>query len=158
MALDPLLVLVVTLGLLGVLVAGFVVASRIRRRKAQPAAEPAQPREPVAVALLERLGEDDGPRIYALHRPLMGIGRGADNDLRIAPDVPGALTVSRRHAQIRREDMDYIVEDVGSTNGIRVNGLATHRNLLRDGDHVSFGSVEFVFQTSESPTVSRMPQ
>ena len=39
MALDPLLVIVVTLGLLGVLVAGFVVASRIRRRKAQPAAE-----------------------------------------------------------------------------------------------------------------------
>ncbi len=156
MALDPLLVIVVTLGLLGVLVAGFVVASRIRRRKAQPAAELAQQREPAAVAFLERLGEDEGPRIYELHRPLIGIGRGPDNDIRIAPDVPGALTVSRRHAQIRREDVDYIVEDVGSTNGIRVNGLATHRNLLRDGYHISFGSVEFVFRAPESPTVSRM--
>jgi pSer/pThr/pTyr-binding forkhead associated (FHA) protein len=156
MALDPLLVLVVTLLLVEVLLAGFVVASRIRRRKARPAAEPAQPREPAAVALLERLGEDDGPRIYALHRPLIGIGRGADNDIRIDPDVPGALSVSRRHAQIRREDVDYIVEDVGSTNGIRVNGLVTHRNLLRDGYHVSFGSVEFVFRTSESPAESRM--
>lgn len=156
MALDPLLAIVVTLGLLGVLVAGFVVASRIRRRKAQLAAERAQPRGPAAIAFLERLGEDEGPRTYELHRPLMGIGRGADNDIRIAPDVPGALTVSRRHAQIRREDVDYIVEDVDSTNGIRVNGLATRRNLLRDGYQVSFGSVEFVFRTSESPTASRM--
>lgn len=156
MALDPLLAIVVTLGLLGVLVAGFVVASRIRRRKAQLAAERAQPRGPAAIAFLERLGEDESPRTYELHRPLMGIGRGADNDIRIAPDVPGALTVSRRHAQIRREDVDYIVEDVDSTNGIRVNGLATRRNLLRDGYQVSFGSVEFVFRTYESPTASRM--
>ena len=156
MALDPLLAIVVTLVLLGVLVAGFVVASRIRRRKAQPAAEPAQQREPVSIAVLERLGEGEGPRSYTLHRPLIAIGRGADNDIRIDPDVPGALTVSRRHAQIRREDVDYIVEDVGSTNGIRVNGLVTHRNLLRDGYHVSFGSVEFVFRTPESPMASRM--
>lgn len=156
MALDPSLAIVVTLGLLAVLVAGFVVASWIRRRKAQPAAEPAQQREPVSAAFLERLTQGKGPRIYALHRPLIAIGRGADNDIRIAPDVPGAFTVSRRHAQIRREDVDYIVEDAGSTNGIRVNGLATHRNLLRDGYHVSFGSVEFVFRTPESPTASRM--
>jgi len=156
MALDLSLAIVVALGLLAVLVTGFVVASRVRRRKAQPAAEPVQKREPVSVAFLERLGEGEGPRIYALHRPLVAIGRSADADIRIASEIPGAFTVSRRHAQIRREDVDYIVEDVGSTNGIRVNGLVTHRNLLRDGYHVAFGSVEFVFRTPELPSASKV--
>jgi len=147
---DVSLAIVIALGALILLAAGIVVVLRVRRQKAQPAAQAAQ-REQVSVAFLERLGEGEGPRIYALHRPLIAVGRGADNDIRITADAPGALTVSRRHAQIRREDMDFIVEDVGSTNGIRVNGLATHRNLLRDGYHVSFGSVEFVFRTPESP-------
>jgi len=151
---DLSLVIVIALGLLALLATGFAVAFRIRRRKAQPDAQAGQ-RERASVAFLERLGEGEGPRIYALHRPLTAVGRDADNDIRIAADVPGALTVSRRHAQIRREDVDFIVEDVGSTNGIRVNGLATHRNLLRDGYHVSFGSVEFVFRTPESPPAPR---
>jgi pSer/pThr/pTyr-binding forkhead associated (FHA) protein len=51
--------------------------------------------------------------------------------------------------------MDFIVEDLGSQNGIRVNGLITHRNLLRDGYRVAFGGVEFVFRLPESPDAAR---
>ena len=141
----------VALGALGVL-AVLLILTLIRRRRRAPA--PAAPAGPEVIAFLEHAG-GDGPRLYALHKPLVVVGRGSDSDIRILADVPGALSVSRRHAQIRREDMDFIVEDLGSQNGIRVNGLVTHRNLLRDGYRVSFGSVEFVFHLSKSDDAAR---
>ncbi len=141
----------IALGALGV-VAILLILIRIRRWRRAPT--PGVPAVPEAIAFLERTGGDGSSR-YALHKPLVVVGRGPDSDIRISADVPGALSVSRRHAQIRREDMDYIVEDLGSQNGIRVNGLATHRNLLRDGYRVSFGSVEFVFRFSKSDDAAR---
>ena len=141
----------IVLGALGVL-AILLILALLRRRRRAPA--PAAPARPEAIAFLEHTG-GDGPRRYALHKPLVIVGRGPDSDIRISADVPGALSVSRRHAQIRREDMDFIVEDLGSQNGIRVNGLVTCRNLLRDGYRVSFGSVEFVFRLSEPGDAAR---
>lgn len=136
--------------LLGVAIVLIVVVVIVALRRRRPkAVEPSKP-ELEAVAFLERLGQSQEPSIYSLHKPLVIIGRGEDNDINIPSDESSALSVSRRHAQIRREDLDFIVEDLGSQNGIRVNGLATHRNLLRDGYRVSFGSVEFVFRTPKT--------
>jgi pSer/pThr/pTyr-binding forkhead associated (FHA) protein len=118
-----------------------------QRRKPQPA--PTPPAQPDPIAFLERVEGEDGARLYALNKPLHVVGRGEDSDVRITADIPGAMSVSRRHAQIRREDFDFVVEDLGSRNGIKVNGLVTHRNLLRDGYHVAFGSVEFIFHQSQ---------
>lgn len=135
----------IALGALLVVVVVIAIAVIRSRRQAPSAVTPAL-RQVEPVAFLERADEGHAPRIHALHKPLVGIGRGEDNDICIPAEVPGALTVSRRHAQIRREDLDFIVEDLGSQNGIQVNGLVTRRNLLRDGYRVSFGSVEFVFR------------
>ena len=140
------------LGAAAVLIVVLVVVL-LRRRRPAPAPPPVE--QPESIAFLERISDGEGPRIYSIYKPVVAIGRGPDSDLRIAPDVPGAQSVSRRHAQIRREDLDFIVEDLGSQNGIRVNGLITHRNLLRDGYHVAFGSVEFVFRLPESPDAAR---
>ena len=129
------------LGVLAVL-ALVLLAIAVRQRR-RPA-----PRAPLAiepVPFLERTGEGDGPRKFALNKPVIMVGRAADSDVRVLADWPDGPSVSRRHGQIRREDTDFIVEDLGSQNGIRVNGLATHRNLLRDGYRVAFGGVEFVF-------------
>ncbi len=142
----------IVLGALGVLVILLIVVAIRRRRRAPP---PAAPAPPEAIAFLERVGDGDGVRLYALNKPLSLVGRGEDSDVRIATDLAGALTVSRRHAQIRREDLDFIVEDLGSQNGIKVNGLVTRRNLLRDGYSVSFGDVEFVFRTSKPGETTR---
>ncbi|HLF27219.1 MAG TPA: FHA domain-containing protein [Anaerolineae bacterium] len=133
----------IALGAVVVLLLVFSVALLRRRRRLARSAAPPAPPEPIA--FLERPGDDDKPHVYALHKPVVIIGRSADSDIRIPPELPGAASVSRRHAQIRREDLDFIVEDLGSQNGIRVNGLVTHRNLLRDGYRLSFGSVEFTF-------------
>lgn len=141
---DATTLLTIALGLLSVLVIGAMIVL-LRRRRERPA-EPALPSRPEPIAFLERLGEGEGPRLYAINKPLLIIGRSADSDLCVIPEWQGALSVSRRHAQIRREDTDFVVEDLGSQNGIMVNGLVTHRNLLHDGYHITFGAIEFVFR------------
>ena len=137
----------IALGGVAVLLIVLLVVVLLRRRRPAPIAVPAAP-EPVP--FLERLGDGEGLRKYALTKPVVVIGRTEDSDVRVSVDWPGGRSVSRRHAQIRREDTDFVVEDLGSQNGIRVNGLATHRNLLREGYRVSFGDLEFVFHGFES--------
>jgi pSer/pThr/pTyr-binding forkhead associated (FHA) protein len=68
------------------------------------------------------------------------IGRGFDNDM-----VLEDRTVSRNHAEVRFEHGDFHLVDLDSTNGVRVNGRRIKRHVLRPGDRVHFGSVEFAF-------------
>ena len=77
------------------------------------------------------------------------IGRGPENDLVITDDYPGWESVSRHHARIYRQDDRWIIEDLGSTNGVYVNKRRTGRNVLRDGWRVDVGSVAFVFHASD---------
>lgn len=53
--------------------------------------------------------------------------------------------VSRRHARITHDGVDYQVEDLDSTNGVRLNGQQVGRATLRDGDQLDFGGVRFTF-------------
>lgn len=131
-----------------------VVAVLLRRRRSRRPAQTRPGSETVPlfqapVAFLERVGEGEGPRIFALNRPYMIVGRDESSDVCLSERLTHGLTVSRRHAQIRREDDDFVVEDLGSQNGIKVNGQVTHRNLLRDGDRITFGSVEFTFRAPQ---------
>lgn len=54
-------------------------------------------------------------------------------------------SVSRRHARISNTNGRWTVEDLGSTNGLRVNSQAVGRAELRNGDRLVFGSVELTF-------------
>jgi pSer/pThr/pTyr-binding forkhead associated (FHA) protein len=73
------------------------------------------------------------------------IGRAEDNNLVITDDFPAWESVSRRHARIYQEAGRWVVEDLGSMNGVYVNGRRTGRNLLRDGWRLGIGGSEFVF-------------
>ena len=42
----------------------------------------------------------------------------------------------------------YVIVDLGSTNGTRVNGVAVREQLLRNGDEVSVGSSRFRYEAS----------
>ncbi len=56
--------------------------------------------------------------------------------------------VSHRHAQIMKQDDKYYIEDLGSTNATRVNGVklaANQAQPLKDGDKVRFGKIELTF-------------
>ncbi|MEZ5126578.1 MAG: DUF3662 and FHA domain-containing protein [Thermoleophilia bacterium] len=54
--------------------------------------------------------------------------------------------VSREHAEIRRQQEGYVVRDLGSTNGLRVNRQNAKCAVLQHGDRIQVGATEFVFQ------------
>ncbi len=57
--------------------------------------------------------------------------------------------ISRRHADIRPGSDGWTVEDLGSTNGVLVNGQAIRGpHALHPGDRVELGSTEIVFELS----------
>ena len=56
--------------------------------------------------------------------------------------------VSRRHAEVRREGNDFVVVDLDSTNGTRVNGAGVRERRLTDGDEITVGSTTLRFEAS----------
>lgn len=71
----------------------------------------------------------------------MKIGRTSENDL-----VLHDHGVSRRHARIVERNGQYFAADVGSSNGTSLNGAPLPgEQLLRDGDRITVGPVEFTF-------------
>jgi hypothetical protein len=118
----------------------------LRRRKPKPKLPP-KPRPEVAApgAYLESVGTAGGPRRFPLKPDGVTIGRAQENDLVITQDFPGWDTISRHHARIYQHAGYWAVEDLGSMNGVWVNGRRTGRNLLEDGWQLRIGGVEFVF-------------
>lgn len=53
--------------------------------------------------------------------------------------------VSRRHARITYRNEEYLFEDLGSTNGIYVNGIKVAKCILRDQDILEIGGVKMLF-------------
>lgn len=59
--------------------------------------------------------------------------------------IVDAALVSRLHCRFELgAGGELVVEDLGSTNGTLVNGCKVERTVLRDGDRVMVGRVEFV--------------
>jgi hypothetical protein len=54
--------------------------------------------------------------------------------------------VSRRHAELRRDDSGWQIVDLGSTNGIKVNGRRVDNQPLRPGDQVTIGVTDLTFE------------
>jgi pSer/pThr/pTyr-binding forkhead associated (FHA) protein len=97
-----------------------------------PAAEPQPPQEIVTLTL-------DG-RSYPVTSAGVVIGRSRECDIRV---VDG--NASRRHAEVVRQDDDYVVVDLGSTNGTDLNGRRITRETLSDGDRITIGATDVVF-------------
>ena len=99
-------------------------------------AAPSQP-----PALLE-LKEDDGTvRTFPLVADRCSIGRAMDNDV-VLPESG----VSRYHAAVRVTGEGYLLEDLGSTNGVLLNGKPATNTVVRDGDRLQVGTTELVFR------------
>jgi hypothetical protein len=87
----------------------------------------------------------DGKRHFRLDRPLITIGRKLDNHL-VLPDPH----VSRRHAEIRLQGGRYMLRDLNSTAGTRVNGQLAMEHLLMPGDVVTISGISLIY--GEDPT------
>ena len=82
-----------------------------------------------------------GGRRFPLESEAVSIGRLDSCD--IVLDDP---TVSRHHADVRRENDGFDVVDMGSRNGTRVNGYGVTRQRLVDGDDILIGAVPLRFE------------
>jgi hypothetical protein len=81
----------------------------------------------------------DGTRHEVQQRRVV-LGRSRDCDIQLSD-----ANVSRRHAELRQEGTSYWIVDLGSTNGLEVNGKRVKRAKLRDGDTITLGSTEVTF-------------
>jgi len=54
--------------------------------------------------------------------------------------------VSDQHASFRFQDRRFVVTDLDSTNGTKVNGEAVHQQPLSDGDRLTLGGSEWIFK------------
>ncbi len=91
--------------------------------------------------LVVRRGPNAGSR-FLLDRSTTSAGRHPDSDI-FLDDV----TVSRRHAEFRREGGEFVVVDVGSLNGTYVNREPVDTAILANGDEVQIGKFRLVFLT-----------
>ncbi len=82
----------------------------------------------------------DGGRHFPLDRPVVNIGRRLDNQLIL--DDP---RVSRTHAQLRVRSGRFVLFDLGSTAGTRVNGRPVKQHSLRPGDVVTIAATRLVY-------------
>jgi len=73
-------------------------------------------------------------------QPRIVIGRSRDCDIQLAD-----ANVSRRHAELRQEGASYWIVDLGSTNGIEIDGKRVKRAKLSSGDTFTLGSTEVTF-------------
>lgn len=102
-------------------------------------APPALPVEPGTACLVVIYGTELGRRI-ALGTGAIECGRAIQTDIPLDDEA-----VSRRHARISWTGMNYVVRDLGSTNGTYVNDVSVDERALKDGDQVKIGRTIFKF-------------
>ena len=136
----------------------FGIQARLVRPQDDPRAEPSQGEEGHTMVystsdrISEPLREPDPRRPTARLRvggrsELLGsegatLGRSRDAD--IVLDDPN---VSRKHAEVRPSGGSWIVRDLGSTNGVKVNGRQIQgAQSLRGGDTITLGTSDVVFE------------
>jgi pSer/pThr/pTyr-binding forkhead associated (FHA) protein len=99
--------------------------------------EPDEPATPPAVGAFLIV---DGKRHFRLDRSPITIGRKLDNHL-VLPDPH----VSRRHAEIRLQGGRYMLRDLNSTAGTRVNGQLATEHLLQPGDVITISGISLIY-------------
>jgi hypothetical protein len=95
----------------------------------------------------------DGRRVVLESKPVT-LGRLPECELALAD-----AGVSRRHAVVRPgPEGAWVVADLGSTNGTKVNGrLITSEHALQDGDEVTVGSTTLRFEVRSQSGVDSSP-
>jgi pSer/pThr/pTyr-binding forkhead associated (FHA) protein len=86
---------------------------------------------------------DEGPDIV-LDRAMVVVGRHPSCDTRL-----DSLRVSRQHCCMSQDKGEVTVRDLGSTNGIRINGQRVERGRIRPGDELSIAHIRFRLENGQ---------
>jgi pSer/pThr/pTyr-binding forkhead associated (FHA) protein len=83
------------------------------------------------------LALNDGPSIQ-IDKPILLFGRHEECDIQL-----NSKKVSRRHCVVAQVNDALIIRDLGSTNGVRINGERVAEGRLRPGDEVQIGNFKY---------------
>lgn len=101
------------------------------------------------------ISDDEGKTtVVPLVRDEITIGRKEGNTIRLTE-----RNVSRRHARLRKADGSYVLEDLGSYNGVRINGRrleAESTTPLQPGDQVVIGDYVIALQSEAGDSVANV--
>lgn len=79
----------------------------------------------------------DGPSIL-IDKPILLFGRHEECDVQL-----NSKKVSRRHCVLAQVDDYLVIRDLGSTNGVRINGERVAEGKLRPGDELQIGNFKY---------------
>ena len=110
-------------------------------KESAPARPESRGRAPIATRAVVSL--DD--RRYVLEGPRATIGRSKEVEC-----VLRDPNISRRHAELRRgSNGEWTISDLGSTNGVKINGRRVPSGRLNPGDEVTLGTTTFLFDVEQ---------
>ncbi len=92
-----------------------------------------------AAMLVVKRGPSAGTR-FVIAKEVTGAGRHPESDIFLDD-----ITVSRRHAEIRRVESGFRITDMGSLNGTYVNKLRVEEADLSSGDEIQIGKFRLIF-------------
>ncbi|MHC4530814.1 MAG: FHA domain-containing protein [Planctomycetota bacterium] len=89
---------------------------------------------------------DGGQKMFPLPSGVTVIGRRRSCDLRIP-----LMSVSKKHCQVHQDSGQLKIRDLGSRNGIQLNGQRVEEAEIKAGDRLQVGPLKFVFQIDGTP-------
>ena len=92
------------------------------------------------------LDEKDQRTVLELDKEKILVGRSVDNDISILD-----LRASRLHCRLERHGQQFLIVDLGSQNGTRLNGHLVDRAALKTGDEISVGNARIWFEKAPPP-------
>jgi predicted component of type VI protein secretion system len=101
---------------------------------------------PQLVALTE------GPNI-SLDKPIVLIGRHQECDIQIP-----SRKISRRHCCVAQVSDYLVIRDLGSTNGVRINGARAMEGTLKAGDELTIGNLSYRVQWDDELIAAGPPK
>ena len=90
--------------------------------------------------VLEQIGGPGAPREFELELDELVVGRSLSAHISIDSGL-----ISRQHMSLKRFGVEFTCADLGSANGMFLNGVRAHSAVLRQGDTIQIGDVIFVF-------------
>lgn len=134
----------------------FVLQFRVKGQSKRAAGEQTAPGGGMPARLDVVAGAGLSKQSYPIGPRGLTIGRSETRDV-VIPD-PAA---SRHHCSILARDNAWVLRDMGSANGVFVNGVRVRESLLNDGDRVRIGNTELRFvvndPTQADSTTQRVP-
>lgn len=98
------------------------------------------------------LSLSDGPSLL-LDKPVLLVGRQEECDIQL-----NSRKVSRKHCVIAQVGESLIIRDLGSTNGVRINGVRVENGMLRTGDELAIGNFRYKVHVDQHREVRPAPK